>query len=59
MAKIFTALNNIDLPLLREFLLEYLSEYEDVISPKEASDITGYSLNMEKVKIYCEAQGVC
>ena len=43
--KVESRTNNIDLALLREFLLEYLSEYEDVISPKEASDITGYSLN--------------
>lgn len=43
--KVESRTNNIDLALLREFLLEYLSEYEDVISPKEVSDITGYSLN--------------
>ena len=46
--KVESRTNNIDLALLREFLLEYLSEYEDVISPKEASDITGYSLNTPK-----------
>lgn len=44
-AKVESRTNHIDLALLREFLFEYLSECEDVITPKEASKVTGYSLN--------------